>query len=63
MIKESEHINYFSPASLERLLGSAGLRVLAQRSEPNATMGGLRLGRLGMVAERLEGVRRQEGDT
>lgn len=62
VIKESEHINYFSPASLDRLLGSAGLRVLAERSEPNATMGGLRLGRLGMVAQRLDGDRGQEGE-
>jgi SAM-dependent methyltransferase len=62
LVKESEHINYFSTASLERLLRSAGLHVLAQRSEPNATGGGLRLGRLGMVAERLEGDCRREGE-
>ena len=50
VVKESEHINFFTPASLASLLEACGFEITAERSEPNARTGALRLGRLGMSA-------------
>ena len=50
IVKQSEHINYFSETSLRRMLEASGFAVTASRSEPGASVGGLRLGKLGMVA-------------
>jgi SAM-dependent methyltransferase len=50
VVKQSEHINYFTERSLEALLSTAGFSVLTHLAEPKASVGGLRLGKLGMVA-------------
>jgi SAM-dependent methyltransferase len=50
LVKQSEHINYFTESSLHALLAKAGFRVRDCGAEPNASFGGLRLGKLGMVA-------------
>lgn len=50
VVKQSEHINYFTEHSLNALLTKAGFNVLAFVAEPKASVGGLRLGKLGMVA-------------
>src|SRR5450631_2029707 len=50
VVKQSEHINYFTDQSLKALLAKAGFKVIAHVAEPRATVGGLRLGKLGMVA-------------
>lgn len=50
VVKESEHLNYFSPRSLEALLAAAGFERVTERSDPAATVGGLRLGRHALVA-------------
>jgi SAM-dependent methyltransferase len=50
VVKQSEHINYFTDRSLKALLTKAGFSVLAYGAEPKASVGGLRLGKLGMVA-------------
>jgi len=50
VVKQSEHINYFTDRSLKVLLTKAGFSVLAYGAEPKASVGGLRLGKLGMVA-------------
>jgi Methyltransferase domain len=50
VVKQSEHINYFTDRSLKALLSKAGFNVIAHVAEPTATVGGLRLGKLGMVA-------------
>jgi len=50
VLKQSEHINFFDPSSLRKLLESSGFHVTGESAEPDATVGGLRLGRLGMVA-------------
>jgi len=50
VVKQSEHINYFTDRSLRTLLTKAGFNVLAYAAEPKASVGGLRLGKLGMVA-------------
>jgi hypothetical protein len=49
-VKQSEHINYFSEQSLTDLLGRSGFRVTQARSDPGASLQGLRLGRLGVLA-------------
>lgn len=49
-VKQSEHINYFSERSLTELLTRAGFRVTNVRSDPRASLQGLRLGRLGVLA-------------
>jgi Methyltransferase domain len=54
IIKQSEHINYFSRRSLHELLAQAGFRVVAERSDSRAKVGGLRLGRFGVAARALE---------
>jgi len=55
VVKASEHINYFTRHSLERLLVSHRFRVTAVHEEPGARVGRLRLGRLGMVAVTSQG--------
>lgn len=50
IVKESEHINFYDSASLRMLLESSGFEVKAELAEPDARVGGLRLGRLGMAA-------------
>ncbi|MGD1237796.1 class I SAM-dependent methyltransferase [Mycobacterium seoulense] len=49
-VKQSEHINYFSPQSLERLLVEGGFRVVSTQADPKMSYGGMRLGRLGALA-------------
>jgi hypothetical protein len=49
-VKQSEHINYFSTKSLQKLLETGGFRVLATESDPTASFRGLRLGVLGVLA-------------
>lgn len=51
IVKQSEHLSYFSPRSLGLLVEAAGFRPLHQRSDPGARVGGLRLGRHALVAE------------
>jgi len=50
VLKESEHINFFDARSLTSLLESTGFAVKATRAEPDAHVGHLRLGRLGIAA-------------
>jgi len=50
VVKQSEHINYFTDHSMKALLTKAGFSVLTYAAEPKASVGGLRLGKLGMVA-------------
>jgi hypothetical protein len=54
IVKESEHVNFYSPDSLRALLESTGFEVKAQRAEPDARVGAIRLGRLGMAARPTE---------
>ncbi|WP_165796353.1 methyltransferase domain-containing protein [Mycobacterium ahvazicum] len=49
-VKQSEHINYFSTRSLRTLLARGGFRVVGTASDPTASVGGLRMGRLGALA-------------
>lgn len=49
-VKQSEHITYFSERSLTDALERSGFRVARVRSDPRATVAGLRLGRLGLLA-------------
>ncbi|BBX73792.1 class I SAM-dependent methyltransferase [Mycobacterium shinjukuense] len=49
-IKQSEHINYFSTQSLQKLLADGGFRVVSTRADPTASVGGLRMGKLGALA-------------
>ena len=49
-VKQSEHINYFSTQSLQALLVGEGFRVVSTRADPRASVGGLRMGRLGALA-------------
>jgi len=53
LVKESEHINYFSEKSLKIILGKNGMTEVALNSEPDAKTGGLRLGKLGILAKKL----------
>jgi hypothetical protein len=49
-VKQSEHINYYSTQSLQALLAGGGFRVVSTRADPTASVGGLRVGRLGALA-------------
>jgi Methyltransferase domain len=49
-VKQSEHINYFSTQSLQALLTGGGFRVVSTQADPTASVGGLRMGRLGALA-------------
>lgn len=50
LIKESEHINYFTEDSLKASLKIAGFVPVALNADPSAHVGGLRLGKLGIAA-------------
>jgi hypothetical protein len=50
IVKQSEHINFFTSSSLRALLESCGFEVTAERQDPDARVGAFRLGRLGMAA-------------
>jgi hypothetical protein len=49
-VKQSEHINYFSAQSLQALLADGGFRVVSTQADATASVGGLRMGRLGALA-------------
>ncbi|BDE13779.1 hypothetical protein Mkiyose1665_15340 [Mycobacterium kiyosense] len=49
-VKQSEHINYFSTKSLRALLAAGNFRVVCTQADPTASVGGLRMGRLGVLA-------------
>jgi|GEM_PF-412940 len=51
VVKQSEHINYFSERSLHSLLHRAGFAVVAEHADRSAEVGGLRTGRYGVVAK------------
>jgi hypothetical protein len=50
IVKQSEHINFFTSSSLGALLESCGFEVTAERQDPGARVGAFRLGRLGVAA-------------
>ena len=50
VVKQSEHINYFSAQSLRALLTAGGFRVVSAQADPTASVGRLRMGRLGALA-------------
>ena len=50
VIKQSEHINYFSGRSLRALLAASGFLVIAERSDSKMKVGGLRIGSYGVAA-------------
>jgi hypothetical protein len=50
LVKQSEHINYFSKRSLDEILSKSGMTAVASNSNPDASTGGLRLGKLGILA-------------
>ncbi len=49
-VKQSEHINYFSTQSLQALLVDGGFRMVSTKADATASVGGLRMGRLGALA-------------
>lgn len=51
-VKESEHINYYSARSMRALIERADLRVAQVVEDPHAKTGGLRMGRIGVLAKR-----------
>lgn len=51
VVKQSEHINYFNAASLQTLLRNAGFSIVASKEDERASVGGLRLGKLGILAQ------------
>jgi len=53
VIKQSEHINYFSPRSVASALKASGFTVVSEAQDPNLKVGGLRMGCYG-VAARVE---------
>ena len=57
VIKQSEHINFFSPDSLTGLLRRAGFEVEHAVADPDAKPAGLRLGLLGMIARKASRMR------
>jgi hypothetical protein len=46
-VKHSEHINYFSTQSLQKLLVGGGFRAVSTHADPQMSYRGMRLGRLG----------------
>ena len=50
LVKQSEHINYFTQESIEILLAQQGFSVTGSRSDPQFRMSGLLMGRLGVLA-------------
>lgn len=53
LVKQSEHINYFSEKSLTTLVSNLGFEVVNIKALPDAKVGGLRLGRMGLLAQKL----------
>jgi len=53
VIKQSEHINYFSGTSVQRLLTKSGFLIVATAEDRNHKVGGARFGRYGVTARRL----------
>jgi hypothetical protein len=51
VIKQSEHINYFSGRSLEAALNASGFTIVAQGSDEQLKIGGLRIGCYGVAAK------------
>ena len=52
IVKESEHINYFGPHSMRALLEREELTVVAIVEDRRAVTGGMRMGRMGVLAMR-----------
>jgi hypothetical protein len=50
VVKQSEHINYFSPQSVRSALIASGFTLVAERSNDQAKTGGLRMGAYGAAA-------------
>jgi Methyltransferase domain len=50
VIKQSEHINYFSERSLRNLITTSGFDVISEGYDPSARVGALRIGRYGIAA-------------
>ena len=50
IVKQSEHLNYYNLKSLTFILERLGMVVLKSEAVPGAKVGGLRLGRLGVLA-------------
>jgi hypothetical protein len=50
VVKQSEHINYFSSRSIEAALNASGFTVVAECSNPAMKVGGLRMGCYGVAA-------------
>ena len=50
IVKQSEHLNYYNLKSLTMILERLGMTVLKSEAIPGAKVGGLRLGRLGVLA-------------
>jgi hypothetical protein len=53
-VKHSEHINYFSTQSLQKLLVGGGFRAVSTHADPQMSYRGMRLGRLGLSRFRRE---------
>jgi hypothetical protein len=49
IVKQSEHLNYYNLQSLSLIVEGIGCTVVNSESLPNAKVGGLRLGRLGVL--------------
>lgn len=52
LLKESEHINYFTEKSLETIVRRAGFEVLDLDTNDDAKTGNFRLGKMGLVARK-----------
>ena len=52
IVKQSEHLNYYNFKSLSVILEDLGMTVLISESIPDAKVGGLRMGRLGLLARK-----------
>jgi len=50
VVKQSEHINYYSERALQRLLEEAGFRVTSRKIDSKTKAGSYRFGTLGMTA-------------
>ncbi len=50
IVKQSEHLNYYNLNSITFILERLGMTVLMSEAVPGAKVGGLRLGRLGVLA-------------
>ena len=51
LVKQSEHVNYFTREGLEGLLTSTGFRVIGSQRDGDFRAGGLKMGRLGILAK------------